>query len=78
MRTSMSPALPLTLLLAIAAVDALKLPFQARTTYGPSKRLQQKRATALTVPIANTHNAEYIANITLGGASVRVMLDTGR
>jgi hypothetical protein len=31
-----------------------------------------------TLPIANTHNAEYISNITLGGRSVAVMLDTGR
>ena len=31
-----------------------------------------------TVPVANTHNSEYIANITLGGREIPVLLDTGR
>ncbi|TDL30218.1 acid protease [Rickenella mellea] len=29
------------------------------------------------IPIANTQNAEYISNITLGGVTIPVMLDTG-
>ncbi|KAH9851502.1 acid protease [Lenzites betulinus] len=30
-----------------------------------------------TVPIANTRNSEYIANVTLGGRQIPVLLDTG-
>jgi hypothetical protein len=37
----------------------------------------QGRATVSSQPIANTHNAEYISNITLGGQTIAVMLDTG-
>jgi len=37
----------------------------------------QGRADISGQAIANTHNAEYISNITLGGQSIAVMLDTG-
>ena len=30
------------------------------------------------VPVANTQNAEYIANINLGGKTIPVVIDTGR
>lgn len=30
------------------------------------------------IPVANTLNAEYISNITLGGRTIPVLLDTGR
>ncbi|KAJ3483030.1 hypothetical protein NLI96_g6584 [Meripilus lineatus] len=29
------------------------------------------------IPLSNTHNAEYIANITLGGRTIPVLIDTG-
>lgn len=65
---------PLSLLFHVYSVFAVKFAFQARHTVN---RLQ-RRAGISGQPIANTHNAEYMSNITLGGRSISVMLDTGR
>jgi hypothetical protein len=65
---------PLSLLFHVYSVFAVKFAFQARHTVN---RLQ-RRANISGQPIANTHNAEYISNITLGGKPISVMLDTGR
>ncbi|KII90941.1 hypothetical protein PLICRDRAFT_107217 [Plicaturopsis crispa FD-325 SS-3] len=72
----------LTLFVAYPACHAINFPFVGRNVRGPSRRSLHSRADISgsnngTVPIANTHNSEYISNITLGGQSVAVMLDTG-
>ena len=36
------------------------------------------RDTSHVTPVSNTRNSEYIANITLGGRTIPVLLDTGR
>lgn len=70
-------------------VNAVRLPFQVRTTNpfdstssslsSLSRRSHSKRApSSATIPVHNTHNAEYISNITLGGRQIPVLLDTGR
>lgn len=76
--------IPLTLLLHVHSALAIIFPFEARSV----KREVRLHARADisgqtgggngTVPIANTHNAEYISNIVLGGQTIPVMLDTGR
>ncbi|TCD70766.1 hypothetical protein EIP91_001796 [Steccherinum ochraceum] len=69
-------------------VNAVRLPFQVRTTnpFGSnssslsslSRRSHSKRGpSSATIPVHNTHNAEYISNITLGGRQIPVLLDTG-
>lgn len=81
--------IPLSLLLFILNVHAAKFPFVGRsvkrtvTTDHPLLRGRanisgQAGGSNASVPVANTHNAEYIANLTLGGQSIPVMLDTGR
>lgn len=63
-------------------VSAVRLPVQARSVKrsvtSPGNRLGRRASVAGISTITNTHNAEYIANITLGGKSIPVMLDTGR
>lgn len=54
--------------------EAARIPFDVRfTSYSSLGR----RATNATFPITNTFNAEYISNVTLGGRSIPVLLDTG-
>lgn len=66
-------------------VNAAKVPFQVRTTNpfasSVSKRSLFRRAPTnpnAIIPVSNTHNAEYISNITLGGRQIPILLDTGR
>lgn len=78
------------LLLIFAVLDVqlahgLKFSFQARTMHHSRSLRTRTDITGQTVnssngsvPIANTQNAEYISNITLGGVTIPVMLDTGR
>ncbi|KAI4520714.1 acid protease [Schizophyllum commune Loenen D] len=52
---------------------------RAMEQYAPGRRSSSphvKRTTA-NIPISNTGNAQYISNITLGGVTARVLLDTG-
>ncbi|THH23116.1 hypothetical protein EUX98_g8061 [Antrodiella citrinella] len=65
-------------------VNAVRLPFQVRTSspfpsdkFSLSKRGLFSRASGSIIPVQNTHNAEYISNITLGGRQIPVLLDTG-
>jgi len=65
-------------------VNAVRVPFQVRTTspFSPnpsslSRRSLVSRAPGSIIPVHNTHNAEYISNITLGGRQIPVLLDTG-
>jgi hypothetical protein len=60
-------------LVDIQFTAAIKIPFRVR--YNKSNTFA-RRANGL-IPIVNTANAEYISNITLGGRSIPVLLDTG-
>lgn len=72
----MHSLLPLSLCLtAFNLVNALKFPVEVRTGSHPTSTLARRAKT--TIPIANNGNAQYIANITLAGETVRVLLDTG-
>ncbi|KAJ7143497.1 aspartic peptidase A1 [Mycena crocata] len=70
----MHSLIPLSLFLAVFdVVHAVKVPFTVRTSSTtPSHRLGRR-----TIPISNNGNAEYMSNITLGGTTVAVILDTG-
>ena len=70
---SFLPVLSLCLLLAhVRAVS-----FDVHVRSRPST-LNRRATGDHTTPVANTHNAEYIANVTLGGREIPVLLDTGR
>ncbi|KAJ7079760.1 aspartic peptidase A1 [Mycena belliarum] len=70
----MHSLIPLSLILAVSdVVYAVKLPFYVRTSSTAPERSVGRRA----VPISNNGNAEYMSNITLGGTTVSVILDTG-
>jgi predicted aspartyl protease len=81
----MRSLIPLSLLLTLFNVyptGAITFPFKARL--GPSSNRLHSRADIsgqvirnTSIPIANSHNVEYISNITLGGQTIPVMLDTG-
>lgn len=68
--------IPLSFLFHVYFVFAVKFPFEARSVKRTGRL--QGRATISGQAIANTHNSEYISNITLGGQTIAVMLDTGR
>jgi hypothetical protein len=68
-------AIPFALLLTLFhPTFAVRLPFHVRTAR-PRADITTGNST---IPIANTRNAQYISNITLGGQTVPVLLDTGR
>lgn len=75
MRTAASSLFSL-LIASTSCVHAINLPVRVRTTYNPHNILQARDGHQ--IPVHNTHNAEYIANITLGGRDIPVLLDTGR
>ncbi|KZP08675.1 acid protease [Athelia psychrophila] len=60
---------------------AVRFPVTARSVKrsvaSPGNRLGRRASVGGSSTITNTHNAEYIANITLGGKAIPVMLDTG-
>ena len=69
-------------------VQAIKLDLVGRSVH-PSRAITRlARRAGITgesvntsngsVPVANTQNAEYIANINLGGKTIPVVIDTGR
>ncbi|KAH8081983.1 aspartic peptidase A1 [Cristinia sonorae] len=70
---------------ASTPVDATSLPFKVRTKNPLATRTPQpaprrslfSRGPDSIIPVHNTHNAEYISNITLGGRQIPVLLDTG-
>lgn len=76
--------LPLSLLIAIfsqsSPSDAVIVPFQGRTTTAAPPRPVSRfdRRSNAEVPLYNHKNAQYIANATLAGETVRLLLDTGR
>ncbi|KAH9933196.1 aspartic peptidase A1 [Epithele typhae] len=65
----------LSLLLSLRShVSALSFDVHVRSR---SDTLTRRADTNNTIPVANTHNSEYIANVTLGGRDIPVLLDTG-
>ena len=64
------------LLTSLSVVHAVNFSVSVRSTFA-SNALQARDSNS-TIPVHNTRNAEYIANITLGGREVPVLLDTGR
>lgn len=78
-----------TLLTPVHAIkiDIVRRPSHSRPNTRLARRLYDKRAGITgesvntsngSVPVANTQNAEYIANINLGGKTIPVVIDTGR
>lgn len=67
-------ALSLFLLVLEAPVFALIFPFEVRNNLPTTQPLSRRTP----VPISNTGNAQYVSNITIGGQTLRVLLDTGR
>ena len=59
-----------------SCVQAVNIPVRVRTSYNPHNALISRDGHQ--TPVHNTRNAEYIANVTLGGRNIPVLLDTGR
>lgn len=72
---SFIPVLSLLLLELDAHVHALSFDIHVRER---ANTLTRRATGDHTVPVANTRNSEYIANVTLGGREIPVLLDTGR
>ncbi|TFK40750.1 aspartic peptidase A1 [Crucibulum laeve] len=72
----MRSLIPLSLLLAVldTPVYGLRVPFEVRIVDAPSTSLARR---ATPIPISNTGNAQYISNVTLGGTTLPLLLDTG-
>ncbi len=69
------PNLPFSLALLVISANAIRVPFEIRISNdGPSTSLTRRAPT----PVTNTGNAQYVSNITLGGVTLPVLLDTGR
>lgn len=68
--------LPLSLLFPFfqATVNAVIFPFEVRASNTVSTSLTRRSP----ISIGNTGNAQYVSNITLGGTTLQVLLDTGR
>lgn len=57
-----------------AIAYALLVPLEVRINNASPRRLGRRAP----IPVANIGNAQYSANMTIGGVQVRVLLDTGR
>jgi len=66
----------LSLFLTVLHVHAVIVDLEIRTG-GPPTSLR-RRADSSTYDMTNAGNAQYVANITVGGATLPVLLDTGR
>ncbi|KAH9948908.1 acid protease [Amylocystis lapponica] len=64
------------LCLLARSVHAVNIPVRVRTVAERSGSLKRSPSDT-SLPITNTQNSEYIANITLGGREIPVLLDTG-
>jgi hypothetical protein len=73
----MHSLIPLSLLFTIVhSVNAFIVPFEVQTGNSVSPATSFRRRGV--VPVGNTGNAQYVSNITLGGSTLKVLLDTGR
>lgn len=69
------PLLSLSLALFVLSANAIRVPFEIRfSNDAPHTSLTRRTPT----PVANTGNAQYVSNMTLGGVTLPVLLDTGR
>ncbi|THV03007.1 acid protease [Dendrothele bispora CBS 962.96] len=73
--------IPLSLLLAVfdsyvLHSTAVKIPFHVHTTL-PTKTSSNSLARRDSLPLSNQNNAQYVANLTIGGEVARVIIDTG-
>ena len=57
-----------------AIAYALRVPLEVRINNASPGRLGRRAP----IPVVNTGNAQYSANMIIGGVQVRVLLDTGR
>ncbi|KAI0647782.1 acid protease [Trametes meyenii] len=73
----MRSLLPVLSLLALLSAHARALTFNVNVRQRAANVLAARANGQNTVPVANTRNSEYIANITLGGRQIPVLLDTG-
>lgn len=66
--------------LPAVAVHAIRIPFEILHGVSHPNALFGRQNTNITngVPLANTQNAVYISNITLGTRTIPVLVDTGR
>ncbi|KAK7028845.1 hypothetical protein VNI00_014858 [Paramarasmius palmivorus] len=73
--------IPLSLLLITLDFSlhalAVKIPFRVLPTDYPTTNPRLARRGSSTVPLQNIGNAQYVANITLAGVDLPVLLDTG-
>lgn len=76
MLSSLPTSLFSLLLASVSVVHAVNFSVRVRSSFASDTL--QARDSNTTIPVHNTHNAEYIANITLGGREIPVLLDTGR
>lgn len=65
-------------LLVLLAHHAYALRFDVNIRQRAASVLAARANGQNTTPITNTRNSEYIANVTLGGRQIPVLLDTGR
>ncbi|KAK2459695.1 hypothetical protein APHAL10511_008340 [Amanita phalloides] len=65
----------LTILEFAAVTYALRVPFQVHISRASPRLPRLGRRSS--IPVINTGNAQYSANMTIGGVQVRVLLDTG-
>ncbi|KAI0669255.1 acid protease [Trametes maxima] len=73
----MRSLLPVLSLLALLSAHVRALTFNVNVRQRAANVLAARANGQNTVPVANTRNSEYIANITLGGRQIPVLLDTG-
>ena len=76
MRTGLHSSLFCFVLASLSVVHAINFDVRVRTSLQPNAL--RARDNSNIIPVSNTRNAEYIANITLGGRQIPVLLDTGR
>ncbi|KIK69756.1 hypothetical protein GYMLUDRAFT_151197 [Collybiopsis luxurians FD-317 M1] len=77
MPSFLSLSLLLTLFECYSSVSAVKIPFEVRTTLPSRSSFYPRDSSNGTVTLTNTGNAQYIANLTIAGEEVRVIIDTG-
>ncbi|TFK70925.1 acid protease [Pluteus cervinus] len=74
----MHSLIPLSLLLFLPLQSyAFGVHFEVRVTHPSGNHARLSKRANATIPISNTGNAQYVANITLGGVQLPVLLDTG-
>lgn len=72
------PASLLTFILLGDFACALRLNFEGRRTTAESRGLQRRGSLAGTSPLGDSADLQYTTNITVGGVSFEVLIDTGR